>query len=165
MQEQERNSIIWHRRLDGDSEALTSGGGVSRLQCAPASCPARFATTPPRRMMWPLRQHRHIDSVYSYTPARSRSFHLPPPPSSAQLTVTSATLTTTTSDVTSHTVILWRDSVALKVFQVFQTRPRNRKHASPSRCKPTGGLHIPNFDIFGVHSTRLRAVLHARPPP
>jgi len=125
--------MIWQRRLDSaaDSQAVTSAtlqpattsstttttttttaaaaaaeaaSVVGKLVCAPASCPARYATAPPRRMMWPLREHRHIDAVYSYSPVslvRSATLHLPAP-----APVTSATLTSTTSDVTSHTVIL-----------------------------------------------------------
>ena len=132
--------MIWERRLDseGGNQALTSTAlsagtsttstiarptttttsaghavsSVGKLHCPPASCPARYATTLPRRMMWPLREHRHIDSVYSYSPSRttplarsSTTFHLPS--SAAHIAVTSATLTTKTTDVTgSHTVIL-----------------------------------------------------------
>ena len=80
----------------------------TKLHCAPSSCPARYATAPPRRMMWPLREHRHIDSVYSYSPVSlarsSTTLHMPTSSASAaHIAVTSATKT---SDVTSHTVIL-----------------------------------------------------------
>jgi len=129
-----RNSIIWQRRLDAASDSrttttsatlrttttttttlsttttTTTTAAATKLYCAPASsCPARYATAPPRRMMWPLTEHRQIDAVYSYSAARtattslarsSTTVHLPP------TAVTSAAMTTTTSDVTNHTVIL-----------------------------------------------------------
>jgi len=113
----------------GSTVGVASGRGVR--QCAPASCPARYATTPPRRLMWPLAQQRHIDSVYSYTntrpsvvqaaqrdeltpvysytPAASTSSHQslhPAATTSTHASVTSAKPNTTTGDVTSHTLIL-----------------------------------------------------------
>jgi len=91
----------------GSTMGVASGRGVR--QCAPASCPARYATTPPRRLMWPLAQQRHIDSVYSYTPAASTSSHQslhPAATTSTHASVTSAKPNTTTGDVTSHTLIL-----------------------------------------------------------
>jgi len=142
LQEQQRNSMIWQRRLDTDSgtdnqaaltpramsvnttsTTMTAATAADRaeapstkLHCPPSSCPARYATAPPRRMMWPLREQRHIDSVYSYSPVSltrsSTTLHMPTSsPSTAHIAVTSATKT---SDVTSHTVILWWLSCSLR---------------------------------------------------
>jgi len=66
VQDQLRNSIVWQRRLNDTTNTTTNINTTraittttttttaTRLHCAPASCPARYATAPPRRMMWPL---------------------------------------------------------------------------------------------------------------
>lgn len=128
--------MIWQRRLDAESATETARASTSttttsttstmpaatsqlttvKLQCPPSSCPARYATAPPRRMMWPLREQRHIDSVYSYSPVSkttslarsSTTLHVPTSSLSASASAAHIALTsaTKTSDVSSHTVIL-----------------------------------------------------------